>query len=1079
MGIPGFPICRSSAAAKALVVLALCAGAGVAPEIAWADAGSALTFEVRDKGTGRPIPVSGVLLEGPISTTLFTNRDGNATITDLVPGRYAATVGAPKYQRFRMPDFDIGPNASLTIHVELSALGLKVIGTATARRATQNTASRPPPAFRALSLDSLESLGRLPGVDVQDSSGAYGDSSTQISLEGHPPAQTGVSIDGLPVLSPRLANEIIGYASDLFPGASVSFDPRAGALAGSLDFSTVNPSLFWRGSLDATTGAQDVGLLNYAADGSLHRTGFAVVHNVRGNSGRFAGDRFPDASGLDYVHGGANSKTSDLLKVQQLLGDRGSVSVLGVRADRTTDLVCAERINLLPCGFGPGNTLDAAFHYVQADAYGVVGATTIRANVYQSRAWTNFDLSQRFVAGALHPFRLSSVHDTAGGTVVVGASLGYHTLTFTEALLGEHDSIDTAIDALGVRSDVRSHSALTRVVDTLTRGKTSVSLGVGVSRLANTAGGDSSVLVRQRFSDRDEFVATASASRQGAPDVSVPFVPDPGALRFFCDVGVAVGPGPKTFAGATRAETLRAGYSRRWGSDDELSLFAYTQRQHNVAVDLSVPASSFAGALGDSYFAEGSADAASPENCGHGLQLGPGNVFLQTMVPGVDMRYRGVRANGVLSNRSLTAIWQVSVQDALIASLPPSLVGPSSVPKPGDEMPTVPHFTYSLTLDYKHPHSYVEYFAAIRGVGAGNRFSTRGVAAVDLAASAQFRRGTLTARVTDANVDPGNPFQTAGGALLRSAAGTAVPVVTFPRRTRGVSVTLDLPIGDTFRRPVGTGRGLVQTRSTADERVVLALPESAPSDAFRIRNGSTACTFERAKSLTPFLDALTAFTHTIKPVGGAYPADPGIPVPQADGFVVRYHSLGATYALSIAVTNFAQLQAWLGCMRIHQALEDDVRARNLYGSPVGFEGIPVYFMPEIGIYTIAPTTPLTPFRRYALSVPTDAPFAITTYGSCGVYFRPTAEELFPILERDLGRPPITPGDRGRYAVADLGRGAYAITFREQQDLASLLNCAHLSAATALDLAGAGIPARPLPQVNFSAAHGFFIIGNQR
>ena len=96
---------------------------------------------------------------------------------------------------------------------------------------------------------------------------------------------------------------------------------------------------------------------------------------------------------------------------------------------------------------------------------------------------------------------------------------------------------------------------------------------------------------------------------------------------------------------------------------------------------------------------------------------------------------------------------------------------------------------------------------------------------------------------------------------------------------------------------------------------------------------------------------------------------PNAPLPSAPGFIVHYRPLGGTYALTISLTSFARVQQWLGCMRIHQASEDDVESRHLFGSPVGFEGIPTYFMPAVGIYNIAPKTRLTPFRRYAFSVP--------------------------------------------------------------------------------------------------------------
>ena len=62
----------------------------------------------------------------------------------------------------------------------------------------------------------------------------------------------------------------------------------------------------------------------------------------------------------------------------------------------------------------------------------------------------------------------------------------------------------------------------------------------------------------------------------------------------------------------------------------------------------------------------------------------------------------------------------------------------------------------------------------------------------------------------------------------------------------------------------------------------------------------------------------------------------------------------------------------------------------------------------------------------------------------------------------------------RSPISARARTRWPFTIR--RIFASLLNCVHLSAASAAELEKAGIGAHALPEVNFSKARGFFIIG---
>lgn len=1044
-----------------------------------AGATATIVFEVRDKVTGAPIQLSGVILVGPLRMRLLSDKDGNATFADVPPGKYTATVGAPRYARVNVPEFDV-PEGETRVTVSLVSTSLKVIGTSVARRGpkTSATAVDASSALRKLSIDQLDAIGRLPAVELQQSVDENGEPSSQVAIEGHPPGQTGASIDGLPILSAKLAGDIVQYAPDLFAGARVSFDPRAGAVAGTLDFSTINPSLYWRGEFSGTTGANDFGLATYSVNGSYHGIGLAAVHAVRGNENRLSGDRYDDASGLDYTHRGSNLRTSSLVKLQKLLGDRGSLSILAVDATRAVELICGDRINPIPCGFGPGNSFSGGFSYRQAELDYLLGAITIRANGYHARTTTGLDLSHRLLAGTSEPLTFRDAHSAGGYTINAFTIVGRHTLSLLQAGLTESDHVLSAFSGVRLQAASQSHDSSTTLTDTYDFGKAVATPTLGRTQFGAATGTDSSLAVRYRASTNEDFAIVGSVTRQSSPSALIPFVPDAAGLRYYCDSGVAVGSGPTSFGGTTRADSVRTTYSRRWGADGEIDVSAYAQHQADIAIYIPINGALFPrGTFTDQFLAAAAADSDISGACGSSRTYAPSNLFFRSLTPGVDVVYRGYRANGVLPLGALTAQWQIGVQDGVIARLPLAASGPDSVERVGDQIPTVPHLTYGLTLDYKRPRSFVEWLAAVHGFGANNRYSAHGVAALDLALSAQLRHGTLTGRINNLNVDPGNDFTSLGGVALQSPSGLRLPILAVPRDSRSVSFTYTQPLGDAFRRQAGRGRDLVATRSSSDDKVTLALPSAAPTDAFRIRNGSATCSLERAQRISPFLSELERFTKSLKPVDGSYPNTPSVALPRAGGFAVHYRSLGATYALAIYLNNFAQLQPWISCVRLHQATEAEVAERHLYGSPVGFEGVPFYFMPEVGIYNIAPSARLVPFRRYALSVPNPAPFALSSSGSCGVYFHTNAVELLALLERALGHDGIVVGDYGRFSVQKLSNEVYSLRFKDPQDLATALNCAHVSAGTRAELTAAKLAADPLPSVNYSRAIGIFVISS--
>ena len=106
--------------------------------------------------------------------------------------------------------------------------GLKVIGEVTAKASATISSSR-------ASIETRRSAGSPPISPTRSTSSPASrvstssddsDATQTISLEGHDPSQTQLTLDGIPLNAPGSAGNLGGFATDLFQGASVAHGRR-------------------------------------------------------------------------------------------------------------------------------------------------------------------------------------------------------------------------------------------------------------------------------------------------------------------------------------------------------------------------------------------------------------------------------------------------------------------------------------------------------------------------------------------------------------------------------------------------------------------------------------------------------------------------------------------------------------------------------------------------------------------------------------------------------------------------------------------------------------------------------------
>jgi len=227
-----------------------------------------------------------------------------------------------------------------------------------------------------------------------------------------------------------------------------------------------------------------------------------------------------------------------------------------------------------------------------------------------------------------------------------------------------------------------------------------------------------------------------------------------------------------------------------------------------------------------------------------------------------------------------------------------------------------------------------------------------------------------------------------------------------------------------------------------------------------------------------------------------------MPSPVLDDMTVVYHGLGQTYALTITpklqpapspspttTANGATargggrgMRAFIGCLTLHLAREDDVKAHNLYAPNSGLFFVPqVQFMPAVGLYFVARQQQAgqESFRVYALPTkPPADPFEVRTAGSCTPELKNTATQALGQLRAYFanGAKPalwtVTPHQSTSGTWYELNPGDPTI-------IGSLLMCGRLAAASADDLKTRGYDGVTPPEVNYTQALGLYILRPNR
>ncbi|MGH7737417.1 MAG: TonB-dependent receptor plug domain-containing protein [Candidatus Tyrphobacter sp.] len=1088
-------------AAYATVVALLWPAASLAQQ---SDLGQ-IRIAVTDAASKAPVALARVLLSGPIITSELSGSNGQVLFTDVPDGIYRARVFKRGYEGVTSPQFEVIEGRSVLVSVELGvSSALPVIGrvvvhssaVVSADTLTENSAQR------RLSSDLADALNKLSGVSVTTSSDDS-DATQTISLEGHDPTQTAMTLDGIPLNGPGTAGDLRSFASDLFTGASVHMGPQIGGLGGGVNFTTLEPTLSWLSYASYALGSY--GRYNYALaeTGSDGKLGIAAEVTDRNTPSLVDGLRYLDASGLDYVHDGDSSIGGELLKLHYALSDTQTLvgTFLGSTVD--TGLVCLRIDGSLPCGYGPNNGTQSNFDLYALTDDALFGATALQASFFGMDSKRFENELNRFVDGLASPNGFATSSTTHGFSI--NATLPAqqrHTLSVQAYdLFTDEANVPIVPQSVPYYSGASqsSYGAL-QLSDTIHSSDKLTLLGsFGLSHASYAPAGvlgTAAVTWHPSAHDTYSLSYALSGTAVGGPRQTT--LTDPDSLRFDCAGNVAYGSAPGDQGGSSSSSSVRVGYTHTiFGGNVSLSLYRQVQNDVLLPVDVNGSVLQTLGVVPPSYpsLVEPIWDSPAGCNAPPGTPFGATQLYFSTRITGTQHVYEGVELTSYLTFGDLVVQPYYNITGSVVYSTDPRIDNPYSFVISGVQAPNVPLHRAGVVFDYKAPRSAFEYLFDAQYTGSNNPSDLPSYVTFDAGVSAQLEHGTLTVAASNITNQFGGvfaspqwevPYTTAGGAI--------VPNIARPLTPREYQVTYAVRFGQgaqqlapatSFREPRGgrrngfyggPGGGGAERRGFRS--LLSPLPSEPPAEPFAVTRDPQTCSADALGYAQTLSTALSAYAQRVESAKSAagYPATMA-PVDLPDA-TVTYHGLGTTYAFTITPKAGRPLRGILGCLTIHIARSDDIASHHLYAPENALLFVPqLHFMPAVGLYLAAraQTAGQESFRVYVLpSSAPRSPFEVRTGGACSGDAQSIAAQMLGEL-----RGYFTKGARAPSWTIAPHTGASGTWYELEPDdpstIGALLVCGRVATATAQELAQRGWAGAPIPALNYSRALGIYLV----
>jgi hypothetical protein len=1084
-------------AAALLAVLALLEPVAA---IAQSDTGT-IVITVTDSKSKAPVTLARVLLDGPVFTSEFTGPDGKVIFQDVPTGIYRARVFKNGYQQVTSSEFEVLEGNSVAVDVALAAANLKTLATVdvTSKATISSSSVTDSSTVRKLSDTLSDALGKLSGVSVSTDPNGDSDAAETISLEGHDPSQTALTLDGVPLNAPGAAGDLNSIDSDLFAGASVSFSPQAGALGGGVNYRTLEPTLTWQGKLSTSIGDFGKASTTISEQGSFGHLGVAVEHTVRGSDSPLNGMDYLDSSGFDYVHSGDRLTNGNLIKLRDRLGEDQTLTGTVIDSNTYNDVLCTQFTGPVPCGYGPGNSSYRHYMFESLTDSALVGAVGLQASIYGTQSYFDRDLLARYVDLEPMPSSSDSLQNSDGFSLnavlpakerhtlsiqAVTTDADFHTSAFQPEFPVPALSTNTSYSSLQLSDSMQSNTRLTL--------GDHFGLSQSQGRPASLLGGGSATW---QPSNADQYTASLDLGNSGAATARTEILSDPASLQFNCASGLAYGEGPGDLPGPQDSTSARVGWEHRF-SFGQTTLQLYRQIQRGSLLNLAINATALPpGYFPPGYFEEAAELYESPLGCDQPASagFGPQNIYINQLIADQTRVYQGGQfTGGVQIGSSLVAEPYYDIQGVTVRSDDPRLLNPYSYFIPGAQVPGTPLHKAGLALDYKAPASRLELLVDANYTSIDNSQNLPGYATADAGVAYGDAISSVTLAYTNVFDKDAALFATPDGAVpYLTIGGMAIGTVARPLSPRQYSLTYALKFGqipaqapaeNSARRGGPGGGGFFSA--------IAPLPTSPPDHPLDVVTGRQQCTSADSTAAAQTLAAIKTYTAAVEAAktSSGYPDAAPADAPAVPGYAIAYHKTAASYALVLTPTSFGGLRSFFVCAPLHAGTLDQAQALHLYVAPAGaFNRTPLEYAPEAGLYIVRrpPQANTEQFRVYRLpTTPPTQPFATIAGGPCTSDLLPSAQLLLKALSAYVSAynpaapPPAAPAG-WTVTPHTLAGGKYWLELQPSniETLPAVISCGHVAAAAEADLKSAGLDGARPPALNYAPQFGLYIVRN--
>ncbi len=799
-----------------------------------------IQITVKDAAAQAALRDARVFLLGPTVASALTTVSGIVKYTDVPSGIYRVRVSKSGYAGVVSSAFEVLGNKQVDVAVDLgvqrpaadaaasggattNTSGLKVIGSVRARVTVTTTDVDDSSAVRRISDSLTDALSTIGGVDVTQDSNDPNAPQT-ISLRGQDESQTAVTLDGIPLSAPGAAANLRSINTDLFSGAGVSFGSQAGALGGSVNFRTLQPTQTWQTKFASSYGTFDKYNYQIGETGSIGKLGIALLHTKRAGNNALTFQDYTDQSGLDYAHGGESANIGDFLKLRYGLGDNTTLMFTALQNNQSNSALCTQFVTPLPCGIGPDNGNTGKFQFMYGTVQSLVGQTAISLTGYVNDNRSLTDDLNRYIAptggGApqLSPFESQSSTFARGLAASATLTRDRHTFTLTGSTYAGITTSTPLVDPRGfvTPSSYGTASRQVQLSDTF-KVNDKLSLGPNVS-YAGTTGAGSSLLAGLTGSWRptgaDTYSASVSLGSSQPANGIVRSYSDPQSARVNCYAQTAQVSGPGDQPSHQSASTYDVSWTHQW-AHGQFSLDTYRNTQAGQLVGAQVTADS----LGldnpfNPYFSAVT---------GYFSTVCPGfgtpTVYVQQQIGGTTRVYQGFTATGRIGiGRNVVVIPSYTTTSAVVTAADPRYTGLDSTLILDSQIPGRPLHSGNLTIDAFQPWSGMELLANAHYVGANNNQRIAPYTLVNLGLSHKLGIGQLTVFASNlfdtesgsfSTLQYAQPIALSGGGQLLQAATPNAP------RQYNVSFSFNTGARSGAGYSRGPRAGAAQTGATA------------------------------------------------------------------------------------------------------------------------------------------------------------------------------------------------------------------------------------------------------------------------